>query len=398
MIDRRPSAATGSKSRLYDCFRPWVKRLALLVLLPGLIAATDPTDPLETARLQERMLERLTLRWMEGEAASVLAAVRDSLPGVTPTARLRNLEGLALATLGRHREAISAYEAGLRQRLDLPELHLNLAISLEALGATGRAMTEFEEAARLDPGSLEARLGLGRALTRFRRFDRAGQELAEARRVAPDDPRLLRALAELAEATGDLVGAREAWLALEAEAPSAETARHLAEATPASDPGERLRWYARAAARDPDDTAAAAAAGALALQTGDPDGARGWLEPVVESGQGTDADLHNLLLALQAVGDRGGLEATVAAHPPAWGASWGVLALARRADGDAPGALEAAAEARRRAPDDLDLANLEAVCLDDVGRTDEAIQRWEWVLDRDPDHREARGNLEARRD
>lgn len=381
---------------MYRLSRSVVKRLAVLalVILPGVAARGGLDESLEEARAQERLLQRLDAALRAGDVDRVLAVFEDSLQGVPLHPRLLNLKGVALAARGRHEEAVRAYEAGLRENLGFHELHLNLAISLEALGVTGRAFAEFEQAAELAPESLEARLGLGRASTRFRRYDRAASELAAAHRLAPEDPRVLRALAELADAMADDEGALTWWSRLEERMPSADSARRLAEIGDQA-PG-RLEWYRKCLDRDPQAADCAAAVGALLLAEGNAVDAIDPLQKAVAQADPPPEAVHNLLLALQLAGRRTALETVIAEHPPRWSESWGVVALARRADGDLEGALVAARKAVDLQPDSLDLVNLLAVILDQSGDREAARRRWEWILSQDPQHPEAKRNLAER--
>lgn len=392
---RQCSEWAAVRSLLYR-FAPTAVNFLAVVLAMALgsspVAGAD--DPLKGAREQEVWLGTLSLAWEEGRVEYVLTVVQDSLAHLELNPRLRNLEGLCLAALGRHPEAVAAYERGLHQSLQLSELHLNLAVSLEAMGATGRAMAEFEEAVRIDENSLEARLGLGRALVRFRRYEAADRELGVAAALGAEDPRVAMARAELAEATGDRASAQEQWQRLEAMDPSARTARRLAEL--AEEPETRRQWYSVAIERDPQDAEAAAALGALILAKGRPGEAAPLLRQAWEAGALGASALHNLVLAYQQLGDHASLETVVRRSDPGAGPTWGVVALSRRTNGDTSGALQAAERGVELAPEDVELVNLLAVCLDDVGRTEEAIVRWEWILERSPDHAQARTNLEAR--
>ena len=73
-----------------------------------------------------------------------------------------------------------------------------------------------------------------------------------------------------------------------------------------------------------------------------------------------------------------------------------MVALARRADGDGDGALQASRKAVELKPESLDLVNLLAVLLDESGHVEAARERWEWILSRAPAHPEAARTLAAR--
>jgi len=379
--------------------RRWLCFVCLVWLLAaaGAVHARAPEDPsakrLARARANEELLARLTHAFERGETAHVLHALQDSLPPQDLTARLANLLGLALAAGGRHAEAVAAYESGLRREGQRYELHMNLARSLQVLGKAGRAVSEYREAASLAPEELEPQIALGVGLTAYRHFAAAEQALSAAARIAPDDPRVLRARAELADSQGDTALARERWGALEARAPSADSARRLGVLSGAQGAAS-AGWFERCAERDSSATDCAAAAGTAWLAAGESARAAVLLRRAVEGGAGPEA-LHNLLLALRAARATGELEAVVAQHPPERGESWGVVALARRDSGHSAAMLEAARRAVAASPDDLGLANILAVALLETGDRQGARQRWEWILTRDPSHPDARANLAA---
>jgi Flp pilus assembly protein TadD len=383
--------------RVYSVRSGAVKQAALLaVLLLSSTTNAPAAEVLDAARRTEEQVAQVTAELAAGEFEEVLSTLSD-LPTDTGDPRLWNARGVALAGLGRDRDAVSAYETGIRIDPSLAEAHLNLAISLERLGVTGRAMAEFEQAAELAPDSYEARLGLGRALLRYSRLKQARQQLELARTLDQDDPRAWEALAELADAQGDARAMREAWEAVESRGPSPRSARRLGELASATDPGRAQSWLETCLDRDPSDAECAGAAGALALQAGDLKAAHRLLTASLELDADQPQVLHNLLLSYQIEGEIASLEQVVERWPPVQASSWGIVTLARRAAGDLRGALQAARRAVEAEPEDLDLVNLLAVVLDENGRTDEAIRRWEWILQRDGSYQKAAENLARRK-
>jgi Flp pilus assembly protein TadD len=77
-------------------------------------------------------------------------------------------------------------QAGLDRRLS--EAHLDLGIARANAGAIDRAVLEFREAVRLNPGSASAQNNLGSALFHTNRAEEALEHLMEAVRLQPDDP------------------------------------------------------------------------------------------------------------------------------------------------------------------------------------------------------------------
>lgn len=363
----------------------------LLLFASGPASAKDRYDP---ARAREATLARLTARFQAGAYQEVLAVFEDSLKAKDYTPRLWNLKGLVLAQLSRQREAVKAYEEGLRLEDSLFELHLNLAKSLKALGSTGRAMAELERAVRLAPDSVEARLALGTGFLDYRRYAQAREQLEEAARLAPDDLRVLRQRARLADATGHPEQSMRRWTELERTKPDADTARRLGELWTPSAPDSAIQWYERCVERDPSCHDCAAAAGSLLLKAGKPGQALPWLRRAVQAGPPSQEAVYNLLLAWQGLGKADSIEALAARNPPKFARSWGVIALTRRQEGKLSSALKAAERALALAPDDLDLANVQAVILLELGRKEEAKRIWRRILQIDPNHALAKSNLE----
>lgn len=376
--------------------------IAILVAVAGWMGPVEAAVPggggrpgeMAPAQAKEALLDELTRAYRAGDNERVLHVLVDSLPPAECTARLWNLEGLALERAGRLQEAVTAYESGIRLRGDLWELHMNLGRSLEALGQGGRALAEFSRAVELAPRQAEARLALGTGYLRYHRFEQAREQLQEAARLDPHDPRILLERARLADAMEDRPRARELWRQVEGCAPSAESARRLAALSATDHPDSALIWYERCVSRDSSALDCAAAAGALLLQQGRPAEAVRWLRQAVEEAPQPDpAALHDLLLAWQRLAEPDSVEALVAVHPPTLASSWGVVALARRGAGRSGDALAAAQRAVELAPRDPDLLNILAVILYEEGQEQRARAIWRQVLEIAPDHPQARRNL-----
>lgn len=376
---------------MYSSWRILVVTLVALLLVRGAGAG----DRFDAARARETLLAELNDRYLAGDNERVITVLRDSLPDAEFTPRLRNLLGLALAAEGRHREAVTAYEKGLRGGGEaLFELHVNLALSLQALGIGGRAMAEFQRAAEIAPQELEARLALGEGYIDYRRYALARSELEAASELAPRDPRVIRQRARLADATGDRESSEELWRVLEESVPDADTARRLGELSAAEDPPAAIEWYRRCAERDSTAGDCSAALGSLLLGQGEDVEALPWLCRAESAGVSSPELVHNLLLVYQRSARLDSLEAVVRRHPPQRADSWGIVALARRSEGRIPEALEAAERAHALDPEDPDLGNILAVLLHESGRTAEARELWRRILETHPDHPQARANLD----
>jgi tetratricopeptide (TPR) repeat protein len=351
-------------------------------------------DRYDAARAREAILARLSAQFEAGHYAQVLAAFEDSLRTEDMTPRLWNLRGLVLAELSRYGEAVKAYEVGLRAQDSLYELHMNLAKSLQALGRTGRAMAEYQRAVELAPNELEPRLALGTGYLDYHRYAEAKEQLEAARRMAPGDLRVLRQRARLADASQDTTAAWRLWTQLEKVQPSADSARRLAELCRTNSPGMAISWYERCARRDTTALDCAAAAGSLLLGQGKARESLPWLRRAVAAKQPPQKSLYNLLLAWQSLQEPDSIEALAARHPPQLAQSWGVVALARREQGRLDAAQRAAQKAVELDPEDLELANLQAVILLERGKREEAKRIWRRILQKDPDNALARSNLE----
>lgn len=362
----------------------------LAILMAASATAQDVNEGLKRSNEAEQLLTRLSADFEAGEFELVLLELEQPVHGPL-NARLQNLHGLCLAQLERHAEAVKSFELGMRQSLTLPELHRNLARSLLALGSTGRAMAEFEEAVRLDPLDATARLGLATSLRKFRRYRAARLEIDRARELAPARSDIMRESAELGRAAADPVLERMAWMLLEQNYPSADSARRLAELDDSH--VQKIHFLERCIERDPHAVDCLAAAGAELLGVGSYAEAALRLEAALKLELDPGA-LHNLLLAYQGTGELESVERWVAAQPALLAApSWGVVALLRREAKQAPGALDAIRRARRLDSEDHALANLEAVLLAESGDRGAAVAIWRWILDREPQHLQARANL-----
>lgn len=385
--DRNPVSGPLFYRRL-----PGGVKSAILPLIALLLLGAADEDDFARSRNLEETLGTLSSAFSRGEVDSVLSVFDGELAGRQLTARLHNLHGISLAAVGRHREAVEAFERGIRMAYHRPELHLNLAISLLELGVTGRAMAEFEEALELGPDSVEAHLGYGRSLLRFRRYEEAREVLDRAHSLDPTDARVQRTRAELAHQWGGPEQEREIWTWLEENRPSAESAKRLGELT--ADPRVAAEYFEHCLERDSDADDCRERAAGLHLQSGRAVRAVELLAPRAETL--SEAGYQNLLLAEQSRGQLAPLEKLVAERPPAMARGWAILALARRDAGELESALDAARRAAALDPDDLEVVNLLAVLLAETGETEAARDRWEWILEQNPDHEAARRNLEAR--
>ena len=366
---------------------------ACLVVLAGATGSGDLEERVDRARWFEARLEAWQDEVEAGRAADVEAEILALAGRFDREPRLHTVLGLALAALGRPREAVASFETGIRLDPRRPELHYNLARVLVDLGMGGRALSEFEQAIALDPGRVEAYLGMGRGLLALGRWAPAREALDRAHELAPDDPDVLRALAELEDRSGHAEAARRWWSRLDARRPSADSARRLGELLRSTDPHRALEHFDACAERDRSALDCVEAAATLLLEMGRAEEARVRLGPHLDGL--SEGALANLLLALQTLGERARLEEVLDRRSPHSATAWGVVALARRDAGDTAGALEAVRDALEIDDRRADLHSLHGVLLAESGEREAARRAWRRALEIDPDHPEARANLEA---
>ena len=367
----------------------WILALLLTMVATGVSGSSG--DAFDRARSDEARLAVIVALIENGEFAEAEIALGQSGPVAEDDARWLNLLGLAVAGQGRPREAVTHYEAGLRLAPHLAALHRNLGITLVELGMRGRAMSEFKQATELDAGDLEAWLGLCNLQIRLRRYDGARYSLERFDDLAPDDARGWWARAEIADSVGEADEARRAWEWLELHDPSSETARHLGDLLRPLEPGFALDHYRRCFARDSTAVDCREQASRIALDLGQDRLAVELSAPALLLL--SEAAYLNLLIAANNSSDIRNIESWIEIREPESPASWGVLALARRADGrqsDAVGAVESGLALA----EDADLYNLLGVLRVETGDRDSARRAWLRALEIDPGHGPAKANLE----
>ena len=365
--------------------------LALLMVLAVTDVSGSSRDPLDRARSDEARLAMIVGLIEEGQFAEAENALAQSGPVASEDARWLNLLGLAVAGQGRPREAITHYESGIRLAPGLAALHRNLAITLVELGMRGRAMTEFRQATEIDASDPEAWLGLCNLQIRLRRHDGARYSLQQLDRLAPDDPRVWRARAGIADAVGDAPESRRSWDWLERHDPSRDSARRLGDLLRSPDPELAIDHYRDCFSRDSTAVDCREQASRIALDLGEDHLAVELSAPAFRAL--SESAYLNLLIAANNLSDIENIEIWARSREPGSAAGWGVLALARRADGRRRAAVEAV-EKGLAFEDDADLYNLLGVLRIEAGDRDLARQAWLRALEIDPDHGPARANLD----
>ena len=124
-------------------------------------------------------------------------------------------------------EAEKEYVEALRQRPDVPGLHLELGLVYAGASQWEQAEQEFRAEAKLQPGNAEAAFRLGDALLRQGKTHAARTELERSNRLQPGMPETLYSLGKAASLDHDPASAQKAWsglLNIEKEGPLAAQA------------------------------------------------------------------------------------------------------------------------------------------------------------------------------
>jgi tetratricopeptide (TPR) repeat protein len=119
---------------------------------------------------------------LDGAAEEAGRAVRLQPHGLWPNFLL----GLCAYRQGRYVDAAAAFGVCIGAAPDAAECYANRALALEALGRTERALDDYDQALRLDPGLTSAACNRGLLHLRARRYADA---LDDLRRVLLRNPR-----------------------------------------------------------------------------------------------------------------------------------------------------------------------------------------------------------------
>jgi len=278
--------------------------------------------------------------------------------------------GLALVRVGKALEGMPFLEAAVRDRPQDAELHRNLAYALQALGRRGRALAEYETAARLAPADHRMRLEYGQALLAYRDYSRAEKELILAWRLCDGCLDAEQALANLYLQKGD----------------AKRAADHLARIWEA-DPSARVRLlYASALARSHHRERAYALLDSVPRSSLQPDE---WRLLVQMEKDDPGLGVRWSLRAVHGLEEGG--RRVIPSRLLAESGFWAVAGSNLQAAGELVRALAALDQALALEPDNVVYMRNRVVILQDLGRADEARREWEKVLRLDPEQKPREG-------
>jgi Flp pilus assembly protein TadD len=123
-------------------------------------------------------------------------------------------EGVRALKAGKLDDAESAFRGVLAKGGRIAYVHNNLGIVYQERGQHAKAVAEFREAIRLDPGYVAPRILLGASLLALGRLSEAKVQLDRAVKLAPREPLARLQLAKACEGAGDWAGAVEQYRSL----------------------------------------------------------------------------------------------------------------------------------------------------------------------------------------
>jgi tetratricopeptide (TPR) repeat protein len=151
-----------------------------------------------------------------GRASGLLSKKSiDTLVAVYPeSARTHQAMGENYFVLRQMPQAEKEYEEALRQRPDLPGLHLELGLVYAGAGQWRQAEEAFRFETKLQPGNAEAAYRLGTVLLQQGKGREALAELERSDHLQPDMPETLYSLGKAASLVGDSSLAEKSWTRL----------------------------------------------------------------------------------------------------------------------------------------------------------------------------------------
>ena len=194
--------------------------------------------------------------------------------------------GMAYSKLRRFQEARGAYDDALRRDPSNPDAFLRIGLDVAASGNHGAALDWITQAHTKAPDRPDISCALAQELIRVGNFERAHDVLASALADHPREPSLREAQGDLLLQEGRPEAAAEAYLQSLRSEPRRVSARvslalayeRLLQSDKATSELEQVLRF-----DDPQNAAAKAQLGHLALEAGQQDAARNWIQKALAS-------------------------------------------------------------------------------------------------------------------
>jgi tetratricopeptide (TPR) repeat protein len=135
--------------------------------------------------LADRPVQRWAVRWGWGLLLGFSVAF-NLLASVDQHAKVHNSMGMALGQVGRVQEAITEYDQALRIEPDYADAHSNLGTALTQVGRVQEAKEHLEASLRLVPNNPTMYYNMGIALAQLGRLQEAIEQYEQALRIKPD--------------------------------------------------------------------------------------------------------------------------------------------------------------------------------------------------------------------
>lgn len=138
-----------------------------------------------------------------GEPERVALVLASASPEQKRLPDVLNVMGLSQLTLENYRGAAQTFSELLDRGINAPQPRYHHGLALQRLGQSEKAISEFETAIALSPVYIEPRMELARELLKKRDRDGALAQLAELKKLAPENPEVLQLDASRARLDGN---------------------------------------------------------------------------------------------------------------------------------------------------------------------------------------------------
>jgi tetratricopeptide (TPR) repeat protein len=191
-----------------------IKQLFLLLILL-LISGAAPEKVQDTAARANRALVSVDSLLNENQVMEAVVLARtlnqDFQDDPHWNFQFENRLAIALLRADQPEEALPLLEAWVIVHPAEARGHQNLGACLLALGRRGRALSEYQQAAELEPRNANARLEYGQVLLDFRVFKDAGEEILAAAHLCGNCLEVQPALARYYQAVNQPANAVSPW-------------------------------------------------------------------------------------------------------------------------------------------------------------------------------------------